>query len=189
MNKILLTDIDDCIVDWSTHFRKVFRQETGHVASKYNSSETHAFGHIPIPELEKYITDFNKSVHFENLLPKANSYEVLNKLKSEGWTIVGITACGTNVDTQNARWKNLKNYFGEHTFSDVRFIEWFECKSQHLSDFNNCPFIEDNVKHAETALTMGHRPFIIHRSYRKKIKHPTIPCVTDWNEIYKEITK
>lgn len=189
MNKILLTDIDDALVVWSKHFRREFRKSTGHTPSAYDSSETNAYKHIPIPELEKHIIDFNTSHHFENLQPKANSVEILKKLKSEGWTIVGITACGRRQDMADLRWKNMNKVYGEGTFSDIRFINWYECKSEHLKDFENCPFVDDNIKHAETALRMGHRPIIIHRSYRRKFKHSQIPYVMDWDEVYRNITK
>lgn len=189
MQKIILTDIDDACVEWSKHFRKVFRETTGHKPSAVDASETTAYGHLSIPELERYILDFNQSEHFENLTPKAGSDRILPQLKKEGWTIVGITACGNDQRTMDLRWKNLNKVFGDGVFSDVRFIQWYECKSEHLSDFQNCPFIDDNIKHAETAHKMGHQAMIIHRSYRRKFKHPHIPYVMDWNEIYQSITK
>lgn len=187
--KILLVDVDDCVVKWSTHFRKYFKDNHGHIASVRAVSETEAYSHIPVVELEKYITDFNQSEHFENLKPKADACKILPRLKSEGWTIVGITACGRDQKTAELRWNNLNKAFGEGTFSDVRFINWYECKSEHLKDFTNCPFIDDNIKHAETAQRMGHDAMIMHRSYRRKFKHPTIPVVHDWNEIYEKIAK
>lgn len=187
--KILLTDIDDAIVSWSTHFRKYFKDLHGHKPTVRSASETVAYGHIPIPELEEHILAFNNSDHFTDLQPKADACKILPKLKREGWTIVGITACGRDQKTAELRWKNINKMFGEQTFSDIRFINWYECKSEHLKDFENCPFVDDNIKHAETAHNMGHRSMIIHRSYRRKFKHPTIPVVSDWNEIYERITK
>lgn len=189
MGKILLTDIDDCVVYWSKHFRRILKQETGHTPSSQNAGENHAYSHLEYEELEKHISKFNKSNHFENLKPKADSQIILPKLKSEGWTIIGITACGKDEQVQELRWKNLNKVFGDGVFSDIRFINWYECKSSHLKDFEDCPFIDDNIKHAETAHSMGHRAMIMHRCYRRKFKHPEIPYVHDWNEIYQEISK
>ena len=189
MTDTLLVDIDDTIVCWSTHFRKVFRDQTGHTYSKNNPCESKAYSHICNNELQNHIIAFNQSTHFENLKPKANADIILPKLKSEGWTIVGITACGRDEKTAELRWNNLNNAFGEGLFSDVRFINWDECKSIHLKDFNNCPFVDDNIKHVETAYQMGHKAMIMHRSYRKQFYHPNIPYFKDWVDIYQEITK
>ena len=189
MQKILLTDIDDCLVSWSTEFRKYFNKETGHKAIKYSYLEHVAFDHVPFPDLNQSIEDFNSSHHFENLPPKAHSVEIISKFKNEGWTIVGITACGTDAKVQELRWKNMNNLFGDGTFSDIRFLHWSESKAIHLKDFDNCPFVDDNIKHATTALTMGHKPIIIHRSYRRAMAIQDIPYLHNWLEIYKEIQK
>jgi FMN phosphatase YigB (HAD superfamily) len=189
MEKILLTDVDDVLVRWSKHFRQVFKKETGHTASVKNAGEGIAYGHLDQSELERHITNFNLSEHFENLKPKANSEIILPKLKSEGWTIIGITACGRDPEVQKLRWKNLNKIYGEGVISDIHFINWYECKSSHLADYANCPFVDDNIKHAETAHRMGHRAMIMHRCYRRKFKHREIPYVMDWDEIYEEISK
>lgn len=189
MEKILLTDIDDVAVYWSKHFRRIFKQETGHSPSVNDAGESRAYSHLGIEILEKYISDFNKSDHFENLRPKANSEVILPKLKSEGWTIIGITACGRDPVVQDLRWKNLNKVFGKGVISDIHFVNWYECKSSHLKDYTNCPFVDDNIKHAETAHALGHRAMIMHRCYRRAFKHPNIPYVRDWNEVYQEISK
>lgn len=189
MSKILLTDIDDVLVYWSKHFRRIFKEETGHKPSATDAGETRAYSHLSIDELEHHISNFNKSDHFENLKPKANSQVILPKLKSEGWTIIGITACGRDEQVQELRWKNLNKVFGDGVISDIRFINWYECKSSHLKDFESSPFVDDNIKHAETAYKMGHKAMIMHRCYRRKFKHPEIQYVMDWNEIYQELNK
>lgn len=189
MNKLLLTDLDDCVFQWSEHFRKVFYEDTGHEASAFHHHESIAYGHLDFNYLNKVITEFNDSDHFENLVPIRNSVDILPKLKENGWTIVGITACGTGDNVKNRRWKNVKSVFGDSLFSDIKFIEYFQCKSIYLKDYQNGVFVDDNVGHTETAAKLGHTSIIINRSFRDDFSHPEILCLNDWDEIYKEISK
>jgi FMN phosphatase YigB (HAD superfamily) len=190
MTKLILTDIDETILDFTTAFGTWVTAQ-GHTAKSalrenYNLATT--FG-ITDVEAIKLIEEFHhEGEGFANLAPEPCAALVLPRLYAAGYRFVAITACVSTPEIKEARVANLEKAFG-FAWEDCHCVGLRGSKAEALARYEPTIWVEDNFNHAlYGAHVLGHRTFLVERGYNVTLNDPAITRVKDWHEIEEAIT-
>lgn len=187
--KILLTDIDETVLQWVDPFFNWVETELGinHNRDPNVFEFKDALGCETSDESNAIIRQFNNTYHFGQLDPYPHAKEVIEQLQKEGWEFIAISTCSYSETTQSLREENIKRVFG-NAFSEIHCIEYDVGKNATLERFDGTWWVEDNAHWAQSALQYNHKPIIITQPYNATFDHPEIPRVTDWREIYQMVS-
>lgn len=121
----------------------------------------------------------------ENISPKENAVEIINKLKNEGNTIVIITArwdmCGVSALEVSKKW--LSN--NKIPFDDI--IVNVNNKAEIAENKNIDYFIDDSIKNCEEVKAKGIKSYLFCGEMNKHYDSDYVEKVYSWNEIYEKI--
>lgn len=186
MSKIILTDIDETVLDFTTPFEKWLVGKgwslRGHMRDNYDLTK---ILDIDVDAVMLLIEEFHTvAPEFENLEPEPCAGVILPRLKAEGYRFIGITAA---VDTEHVRQRRLRNLNAAFGF------EWDDCicvglrqpKSHILEQYAPAIWVDDNFNHAVGGAEVGHRTFMQSHGYNAGLSHPLVTRVADWHEIYR----
>lgn len=195
--KVILTDIDDVVVAWSSGLP--------YFAQKYNLPLDHILEMI---QEEKFISPaelfncdaqlgaqliekYNQSDFIRYLAPYIDALKVINKLKSK-FDFVAITALGGSIDARLNRQFNLNALFPD-AFKEILICEHNESKEVLLQRAKDTYgddiqyFVDDLAKHidsAERVFGNSIRLYWMTRGVRdEKPVKPGYVQVKDWNEL------
>lgn len=144
------------------------------------------------PDLAELLAKmFNESAALATLPPMKDAIKYIRKLHEEhGYVFHCITAIPDITSSREARWKNTKNLFGETAFERMLLCGDSNTKDNLLRhyDGSGCFWIEDVPQNAEYGLKYGLKPLLFNQHYNLGYKHPLIPRVYNWKEIYSYIT-
>jgi len=190
MSKLILTDIDESCLIWIDPFFDWVKNNLGinHNRNPKVWEFKDQLGVSTSDEADAIIRQFNETHYFGQLDPYPHAKEVITQLHSEGWEFIGISTCSASETTQRLRDENIARVFGK-AFIRTHCIEHHIGKEPTLKQYSGTWWVEDNTHWAETALTYDHKPFIITQPYNVNFKHPKIPRVADWREIYKMVSQ
>ncbi len=183
MNKRILTDLDNTLLDFAPHFEE-WAESQGHRILKGVINRTYDFNDMflyPI-NVEEMLQPFFECDHTMGNFPAlANTVEPVQRLHAQGFEFVGITACNPRDGLDRLRHQNLKNLFG-FDFEEV-FVTGYEVpKSTVLKNYPASYWVEDNLKHAIEGAELGHTVFLIDHEYNRGVEGPFIR-VADWEEV------
>jgi len=191
MRKILLTDVDDTILDWLGGFisyaGKVLNRSYQGRPTNY---QLDSYLGITGKEVGALIKDFNEqSINFGMLEPISNSQEYLPKFYNAGWQIVVISSCADTKQTHLLRKNNLTSVFGD-IFSDINLLPLEQrSKSLELRSYSPGIWAEDKFSLAVEGLQAQHEPFVFRRLHnRADQEHPMVSWVDSWQEIWEMIS-
>lgn len=191
--KLILTDIDGVIFQWSKTFGQYIKDiglvpETHKIQSSYKVEE---FFNITKNEATDLVDEFHHSDQFADLVPYYDALVYVRKLAQEGYRFIGITACGDsdNEVIYNNRYTNLNKYF-LNIFDDLHIMPIRASKAEYLSRYKNAYWVEDTLKNAITGLEFGHTTFFINREEdpRDQGRHPDVTEFSSWKEVYNQLT-
>lgn len=193
MEKIILTDIDDVCLDWTTSFT-TFMKENGYQLKenfrKFHKMEDR-FEELGAADVFNYINDFNGSEIVKYLPPLQDSVENITMLSDMGFKFVGITSMGNTPENKERRLYNLRNCFGD-VFGpeNIYHLPLLSRKSDILYEWKDTGYfwIEDNYKNAISGLENGLMPHLVPGKYNDHgdINHDGITKVckrNPWTEI------
>lgn len=189
MTKLILTDIDDTVLDYVTPFRAWMEDKGYHPVRPYGEvynlgliyglDDNHAIG---------LIEEFTHSDHFGILAPEPCAKMVLPALKDAGYRFVAISATVDSAENRDRRMANLAEAFG-FEFEDcfctglrlpkTPFLESYKGKSDL--------WVEDNFHHAVDGAEMGHETFILTRKYNEGMTHEKVRRVDTWHDIFQQM--
>ena len=189
MNKILLTDIDEVLLDWSWSFENFLKKEKNlifeHKLKNYYDFEK--WSGKPFEEIWSYVDEFcsNKD-YYRNIPVFQCAKEVLPELHKKGWDIIPISAAPNLEHVKENRKYNLENHFG-YIFKKIHLTgdknnTSKNCKIKTLCQYESTYFVEDSPSQLEKCLTTNHNIIIMDYEYNKHIKHNN--RVKNWYEIY-----
>ena len=190
MTKLILTDMDEVLLDWGGHFEAWYLKSYPLFDGNAPKGRMRDFDNIEdwlacdYKTTRKLIEMFNQCKdHFPVITPYAHAVEYVNRLHREGYAFVAITACAKDVWTHDARRTNLQTYF-PGVFDTVHCVGLGQAKTEFLDRYKPTWWIDDKVKHAEVGGRLGHKAFLMEQPYNVTAELKYSKRVRDWKEIY-----
>lgn len=190
MTKLILTDIDEVLLDWGGHFEAWYLKTAPTFGGPTPNGPLHEFHDIEewlgctYANTRKLIEQFNQCKdHFPKITPYDHAVEYVTRLKSEGYSFVAITACSKDYWTHDARRTNLEKYF-PGVFDTIHCVGLGQPKTEFLERYKPTWWIDDKVKHAEDGGRLGHKAFLMEQPYNVDADIKYSKRVKDWKDIY-----
>jgi FMN phosphatase YigB (HAD superfamily) len=190
-NKIILTDVDGCLLDWEWAFA-VWMEEHG-----FSKKEGHQFEYdigrrygIDHEQGKKLIKLFNESAAIGFLPPLRDAMYYVKRLHEEhGYVFHCITSLSTDVNAKKLRIMNLQKLFGKTAFDSVVCLDTGADKNYALEEYANSGlwWIEDKPENADVGFNMGLKSILVEHGHNMHHECP-YPVVKNWKEIYSIIT-
>lgn len=186
MKKILLTDVDDTLLDWLSGFISYAGQVLNrNYSGRPTNYQLEDYLGITGKEVVNLITTFNEGViNFGMLKPISNSDKYLPEFHKAGWQIVAISTCASSNQAHLLRKRNLVNVFGD-IFSDIHLLPLHEkSKTRYLEQYSPGVWVEDKLSLAIEGQKLQHETFIFRRLHNRADQNsPIVTWVDDWQEI------
>jgi len=203
-SKLILTDCDGVLLDWSYRFFEFMEQK------EYTLSDDYAYRYGIDKIFEeitdkahgrRLVTEFNESAWIGFLPSFRDAVKYVKKLNEEHGYVFGvITSLSTNQYAMALREENLVRIFGENVFDFIHCIETGADKDCELMEFQDseCWWIEDKVENAECGLKFGLKPILMRHTHNESYELSGvvfntftdfhIPVARNWKEVYNIVT-
>jgi uncharacterized HAD superfamily protein len=182
--KLLLTDIDGVILNWSDHFRKYLQQYYPDV----DLWDPTVFAQQDITA--DIIKHYNYTAWIGFVPPLRDAQDVLPKFKKDGWEIIACTSMGSDQYANALRRMNIENLFPS-VFSRIDIIPFMEPKNKWLTQYrgSGAVWVEDKWTNAMAGADMGLKTFLMRHEYNSKYNSKNINEVDNWIQIYNKVSK
>lgn len=191
-NKIILTDADGCLLDWTESFMRWIKEKN---LTPTDDNLVHYDIHkkihgLTINDGKSLVAEFNRSEELRNLKPIRDSVEYVNKLSNKGYQFHCITTIENREDIKLRRTRNLETLFG-NVFIDVTCVGNNETKKHYLEKYSGskCFWIEDHPDYAIDGHDLGLETILMTHDYNLHFNHPDIHIVHSWKQIYEIINE
>lgn len=184
MRKILLTDLDGVILDWSGRFDEYLKM----YSPTSKSMDPTVFEQTD--DIAQHMIAFNRSAWIGYLEPLRDAREILKNFKQDGWQIFACTAMGYDPYSCSLRKKNIENLF-PNIFDRVEMTAFGEPKHNWLSQWRNsgAVWVEDKWANAIAGADFGLKTFLMKHSYNTKHDYQGVEKVDNWTQIYNKVTQ
>ena len=177
--KILLTDIDGVLLDWSGHFNKylkTYHPELGLM----NPTEFDQHSNIA-----KVMQNFNRSAWLGYLKTHKDAAEILPEFKKAGYDIICCTAMGHDPYSYSLRKQNLENVF-PGLISRMDVTGFGESKAEWLSQYkgSGAIWVEDKWANAKAGADAGLNTYLMRHEYNASQDYTGVKKVDNWVQIY-----
>ena len=178
MRKLLLTDIDGVVLDWSGHFNRYLKQ---HYPDLELMDPTQFDQKQQIGQL---IEGFNKTAWIGFLQPLRDAADVLPKFKQQGWTVIACTSMGSDQYANSLRKMNIENHF-PNVFDRVDIIPFMEPKHEWLSQYkgSGATWVEDKWSNALAGVDQGLNTYLMRHEYNAYADNNNVKKVDNWQQI------
>lgn len=190
MARLILTDIDEVVLNWDTAFEDWYMKSyplfDGKAPEKTlrESKDIEDWLKCDYETTRTLIANFNQCKdHFPYLKPYDHALKYVNQLHKEGWSFVAITACAEDVWTHDARRENLERHF-PGVFDTIHCVGLGKAKTKFLERYKPTWWVDDKPKHAEEGGRIGHKAFLMEQHYNVGFKTRYSKPAKDWKEIY-----
>lgn len=173
MNKIILTDVDDVLFDWSGEFTKWVLENTNHRPSRSLKEFWHIekWLDIPVQEAIDLVNVFNTCPdHWPNFKGIEAAKEVISRLSSDGYKFVAITACKSDEWAKQKRIENIEREFG-NSFLDVHCVYYNESKYDYLKKYDPTYWIDDKYDNIVDGFKAGHKCFLMNMPHNSEYEN------------------
>ncbi len=119
---------------------------------------------------------------FGNLPAFNDAANVIPELADAGCRLVAISACINSAGVHAKRRRNLKRAFGRD-FAAVHCLGLDVAKTNVLSAYAPAVFVEDNPYQAAHGVALGHKCFLLDRTYNRGVDTPGVHRVASWYDI------
>jgi FMN phosphatase YigB (HAD superfamily) len=189
---VIVTDFDGVCAFWLHGFH-MWMVQNGYKIKDHKSYDIDLKYGIPENEARLLSKMFNESASVSKLPPYKDAIKYIRKLHEDhGFVFHCISAIPNLPHVHEARWKNIRNLFGETAFERLTLCESSRHKAKYLEEYKDtgCFWIEDLWKNAEAGLQFGMRCILMEHPYNTDYqdKNPDIQIVKNWKEIYQIIT-
>lgn len=186
-HKLILTDVDESILQWSAGFTKfLYNRHNFENIRPRDDHRVYKWLEIHPQEAMDLILEFNLSDEFGLLEPFDGAETILPKLYDDGYKFVAITSCSSDGIIEKMRRENLMYYFG-NIFEKIYCLDFDADKGQILNQYPKSFWVEDSSDWAERGADIGHLTFLINHEHNKRLNDPRIIRVDDWHTIYNTI--
>lgn len=188
--KIILTDCDGVLLDWTHTFRE-WMSARGLVqkpdAEEYYSVHDQ-FG-IDSTTAKKYTRLFNESAAIGFLPPFRDAVQWVQRLHHEHqYKFVVITSLSKDPFAQQLRKHNLVTVFGD-IFEHIECLDTGSDKAQALAPYQDSGlwWIEDKPANAQVGQALGLRSVLIEHGHNTDHDHALILHAANWQDIYRMV--
>ncbi len=189
-NKVILTDCDGVLLDWSYSFSQWMARHGYEAREGFETNYAMAKRYdLTVPEAKRLIRMFNESASIRKVPPLRDAIKYVRKLHEEhGYVFHLITSMTNDQYAQHLRIKNLIEVFGPSVFENYVFLDCGADKDEALYKYKDtgCFWVEDKVANAEVGLDMGLRSLIMVHDHNRDYDG-NIEKVYSWREIYEKI--
>lgn len=196
MEKVILTDADGCLLDWSKAFDRYMHRQ-GYVRVPDTDDQYSLGRRFGISEHESYklAKRFNESRHIKYIEPYKDAVEYVKKLHNKGFMFIVVSSLSDHTNAKAYRFENLKEVFGDGIFQNnhLHCLATGIDKQDTLERWGDTGYfwIEDHFKNAEAGHEVGLRPILIDSPYNRHYQTDLFPRVDEhnpWRDIYEIIT-
>lgn len=192
LKKLILTDIDGCVLDWEYAFNTWmgehgFEEVPG---SKLNYDMSVRYG-IPREQVVKLIRIFNESAAIGFLPAQRDAAYYLKRLHEEfGYRFHAITSLSLDPNAQKLREMNLHKLFGPTAFERIVCLDTGADKTEALAEYKDtgCYWIEDKWGNAEAGHEAGLKSIVLEHGHNMHEYHPHITILKNWKAIFEYVT-
>ncbi len=193
---LLLTDVDDCLLDFSNRFQAYVEAlgmpTQGRLRDIWRIEQLLGINvDAVLALLERFNAD--ESIRYE---PEPCARQVLPALHRAGYRFVAISACGTDPGYHARRLAHLEATFG-FPFEALHTVPLGVAKDEVLARYPSAIWVEDNLTHARDGARAGHRTFLLDRGHNATPdpadlirglddheRHGRVTRVADWHAIH-----
>lgn len=190
MKSLILTDVDEVLLDWTTSFESWYRNSApnfGGTVPTNNLKSAHDIEDwlsCDIQVTRKLISQFNLNrKYFRDIQAYPEAIRYVNLMHKDGYKFVAITACGTDKWTREFRAENLEKYF-PGVFDTIHCVDVGQSKLDYLSRYQPSWWVDDKVSHAEDGGKIGHKAFLVEQPYNVGVALKYSKRVKNWQDIY-----
>lgn len=184
MNKLIITDIDECVLEWRPSFIDYVIKNGYPTKGEYNHFNIEEWLDIPSEEIDELLTEFNSSEMFGNLNVGYKSNIFIPLLHEMGYEFIALTSCGSIPEISDKRKDNIKSIFGD-VFKDIICIDFGVSKDDYLKELpHDSIWVEDRIINSKYGLKYNHKCFLIDQIHNQNCDDKLISRVNDWEEIY-----
>lgn len=190
---LILVDADGVILNWEYAFT-IWMEQHGHAklrGAEFQYEIGDRYG-VTKAQGRQLIKMFNESAAIGFLPPLRDAMYYVKRLHEEhGYVFHCITSLSTDSNAQKLREMNLHKLFGPTVFETITCLETGSDKHQALEPYRNsqCWWIEDKPVNAEVGYNLGLRSVVMEHGFNMNYRHPEIPKVRNWRELYSLITQ
>lgn len=149
----IVMDVDQVLLDYYSRLREYVNKKYGKQIIGL-PAEWHMSSWLEIEDEDvlPLIEEFSRTFEFGTLDAFPGADVVLHELLREGYSLVGLTACGSHEVTQALRKANLFHRFGD-IFEEIHFVELTEGKSEKMKliedKYDVIAFVDDKPANIE----------------------------------------
>ena len=187
MKPLIITDVDDVLLDWLKSFKRFLKTKNIETNTpELMNWDLRTWVKALPEEILPLVREFNNSKAFAKIPALEDAKEVLPRLR-RSHDFVAVTACARDEKTVRQRKNNLEILGID--FKDIHCVEIGEDKSEILKNYPESIWVEDKYEGALQGVKVGHKSFLINRSYNLHQNHDSLTKVSCWREIEKLIKK
>lgn len=189
--KIILTDADGVLLDWTTAFDSWMAREHGHEKVP-GGDKIYSIGRrfdVPHDRGFDLVCEFNNSTEVLAIRPLRDAVEYVSRLHDLGYVLHVITSLSDQPRAYEFRLRNLETIFGSGVIDRLVCLGTGDDKDRALSDYagSGLFWIEDKIQNADAGLEQGLRPILVNHDYNQYDRKLPYPRVDRWKEIYQFI--
>ena len=189
MDKVFLTDVDDCLFAWHDAFVEwVGRHYPRFIPISLNAMSQweicNKFKNMTPDEAETCLVHFNTSARQRFIPSKLDSEIWVNKLIKEGWKFIAISSVTDDPDVYQLRKMRIEELFPGGLLK-LHCLPLHYGKEKCLAQYADGEYywIEDKLKNALAGLSYNMKPLLIAHEYNRT-ENSNIQRVRNWEEIY-----
>lgn len=191
--KVILTDVDDALLDWSSPFIQWVRDNAARwtpVCENLRDCENiETWLNCNYAETRELIAEFNGHPDiWPSFKPLPGAQAAVERLVEAGYKFVAITACDADTWSYEQRFNNLRTAFGG-AFDTLHCVGLGGSKNEYLARYKPTYWVEDNWSHAVHGAELGHKTFLMDYKHSRHQSDSRITRVNNWNEIADSILK
>jgi len=182
MRKLLLTDVDGVVLNWSEQFNKYLKQY--HPDKALMDPTTF----LQTEDIGQLIKGYNLTAWIGFLQPLRDAQEVLPRFKEQGWTIIACTSMGTDQYANALRKQNMEQVF-PNVFDRIDIIPFMEPKDKWLSHYKDsgAVWVEDKWANAIAGADQRLNTYLMRHEYNANGDDSRITKVDNWQQIASKV--
>lgn len=183
-NKIILTDCDGVLMDWSTAFFE-WMESKGYEKQATGFYSIEKLYGLDKDEGKRIVREFNESAWMGYLKAFRDARSGVARLYEEGYRFHCITSLSLDKKARRLRIYNLENVFGKGVFKEVICLDTGADKHEALEPYRDSGlfWIEDKPENAAVGADMGLKSLLIEHDHSVDYVNEQVLRVANWAEI------
>ncbi len=180
--KIILTDIDGCLLNWREGFMRFMLNRGFSIHPEFEANYLlTSFYNVDDNEFFKQVEIFNSGRwEFGTLKAVSGAVKAINALTDLGYRFIGISACSSSKQAFVLRRSNLYNIFGD-VFDAVHCLDIKDGKRSHLMQHKPTFWIDDKMDMCLQGIDAGHKCILMDYIWNRDQHDDRVERCQDWD--------